>query len=175
MRQDSKSFTLLERKPRHQNPLPGFTHIKEVIDKLFAASALPINFDDIRIWEAWDGVVGKKIAKHARPSWIKKGVLLVKVTDSVWIQELEFMTETIKERLNAKLQREAIKKIRFRVGIPQDRKQSYKKRSKQENDQDLSQEKQREMEEILARIKDRELRSSVRNIMIAAAKKGNVR
>jgi len=44
--------------------------------------------------------------------------LLVMVTDSIWLQELEFKTEDIKERLNGKLQRKAIKKIRFRVGRP---------------------------------------------------------
>lgn len=95
----------------------SFFHIKEVIDNI--SSTIPINFDDIRIWKIWDSVVGKKIAKHARPSQIKKGLLLVKVTDSVWLQELEFMAETIRKRLNSKLQREAIKKIRFRVGTPQ--------------------------------------------------------
>lgn len=148
-----------------------FTHIKEVIDNVFTTSAIPIDVDDIRIWKLWDGVVGKKIAKHARPSWIKKGVLLVKVTDSVWLQELEFKAETIKERLNSKLQREAIKKIRFRVGTYKDSKQINKKRAKQENDQDFTLEKQREMEEILARIRDKDLRSSLRQIMIARTKK----
>ena len=163
-----------------------FTHIKEVIDNIFTTSAIPIDVDDIRIWKLWDGVVGKKIAEHAipsfhvrgkkaRPSWIKKGVLMVKVTDNVWLQELEFKAETIKERLNSKLQREAIKKIRFRVGTPQDRKQINKKRSKQEDDQGLTPEKQREMDEILARIKDKEIRESLRQIMTIAAKKGNVR
>jgi predicted nucleic acid-binding Zn ribbon protein len=119
MRQDKKSST----------------HIKDVIDNIFKSSALHINLDDIRIWKVWDDVVGKKIASHARPSWIKKGVLMVKVTDSVWLQELEFMTQMIKTRLNSKLQREAIKKIRFRVGRPQDSRQKDRRRYRQEDDQ----------------------------------------
>jgi len=134
MEQKKKSFTPLKRKPYnlsrgkknnnfvqrlsdHGKP-PGCTPIKEVIDTIFATSALPINFDDMRIWKLWDGVVGKKVAEHARPFSIKKGILLVKVTDSIWLQELEFKTEGIKEKLNSQLQRKAVKKIRFRVGIP---------------------------------------------------------
>ena len=134
MEKKKKSTTDLKRRPRnvlrgkknnnfvqrlsdHGNPT-GFTPIKEVIDTIFATSALPINFDDMRIWKLWDGVVGKKIAEHARPFSIKKGILLVKVTDSIWLQELEFKTEGIKEKLNSKLQRKAVKKIRFRVGTP---------------------------------------------------------
>lgn len=124
MRQGTKSFPLLQRKPRHlrpglharRNSPTGFTHIKEVVDNIFTTSPLKMNLDDVRIWKLWDGVVGKRIAEHARPSWIKKGVLMVKVTDSVWLQDLEFMAEMIREKLNSRLQREAIRKIRFKVG-----------------------------------------------------------
>ena len=112
-----KNNSFMRRLSDHGKP-PGFASIKEVIDTIFTTSALPINFDDMRIWKLWDAVVGKKIAEHARPFSIKKGILLVMVTDSIWLQELEFKTEGIKERLNNKLQRRAIKKIRFRVGIP---------------------------------------------------------
>jgi hypothetical protein len=112
-----KNNNFVQRLSTHGNPT-GCTPIKEVIDTIFTTSALPINFDDMRIWKLWDGVVGKKIAEHARPFSIKKGILLVMVTDSIWLQELEFKTEGIKERLNSKLQRKAIKKIRFRVGMP---------------------------------------------------------
>ena len=174
MKRDKKSFTLLEKKSRRQNPRTGFTPIKEVIDDILGTSALPIDFDGLRIWKIWDGVVDKTIAKHARPSRIKKGVLMVKVTDSVWVQELEFKAETIKESLNRKLQREAIKKIRFRVGTPQDSKQINNKKSQQEHIQDVTPERQRKMEEIIAQIKDKEIRESLRQ-MILAAKKGNAR
>ena len=112
-----KNNNFVQRLSDHVNPT-GSTHIKEVIDTIFTTSALPINFDDMRIWKLWDGVVGKKIAEHARPFSIKKGILLVMVTDSIWLQELEFKTEGIKEKLNSKLQRKAVKKIRFRVGTP---------------------------------------------------------
>ena len=112
-----KNNHFLKRLSDQRNPTES-TPIKEVIDTIFTTSALPINFNDMRIWKLWDGVVGKKIAKHARPFSIKKGVLLVKVTDSIWLQELEFKTEEIKEKLNNMLQSKVVKKIRFRVGAP---------------------------------------------------------
>jgi hypothetical protein len=145
MRQGAKSFTLSERKPRHlprgeksnefpwglnprRNSPTGFTHIKDVMDTIFTTSPLKMNLDDVRIWQLWDGVVGKRIAQHARPSSIRKGVLMVKVTDSVWLQDLEFMAEMIREKLNSRLQREAIRKIRFKVGeSTSDRKTTLRK------------------------------------------------
>jgi hypothetical protein len=153
----------------------SFTHIKDVIDNLFTRSALPINLGDARIWKIWDRVVGKEVAEHARPSTINKGILLVKVTDSVWVQELEFMAEAIKHKLNSRLQTDTVRKIRFKVGTPQGTKQIRKGRSKQEIGHRLTAEEQKEMGEILARVKDKELRSSLRRFMKVAAKKDNVR
>jgi len=149
----------------------SFTPLKEVIDDIFASSALSLNLDDVKIWEVWDGVVGKKVAKHARPSQINKGVLIVKVSDSVWLQELEFMAETIREGLNNTLQRTAVKKIRFKVGVPQETKQVRKGEAEQMSDRTLAPEKEIEMNKMLSRVKDKELRSSLRQFMKVAAKK----
>jgi len=94
----------------------SLTPLKDVIASIFGDSKLPFNPDDAWIWKVWDEVVGDPIADHARPSWIKDGRLRVKVSDPIWLQELEFVEETIKERLNTKLGRKAVKKIEFRIG-----------------------------------------------------------
>ena len=99
-----------------QNSQKGFTHIKDIINNIIVTSALPIDVNDMRIWDIWDSVVGEKISKHAQPSTIKNGVLTVKVTDSVWMQDLKFEAEGIKERLNCELKGEAVRKIKFKVG-----------------------------------------------------------
>ena len=100
------------RKKRHGE----LTHIREVVDAIFAAPNYPMDLEDIKLWRLWDGIVGKQVADHARPSSIKKGTLVVKVSDSVWLQELEFRAYEIRERVNQALQKEAIKRIRFKVG-----------------------------------------------------------
>lgn len=105
-----------EARQLNKNRHGDLTHIREVVDAIFGAQAYPIDFDDMKIWKLWDSAVGKSVAEHARPSSIKKGVLVVKVSDSVWLQELEFRAHEIKERINHALQREAIRKIRFKVG-----------------------------------------------------------
>ena len=92
------------------------TPLKEIITGLLGKAELPFNPDDARIWEIWDDVVGPAIAGNAQPAWIKEGRLRVRVSDSIWRQELEFSRETIKEKLNGKLGRSAVKKIEFRLG-----------------------------------------------------------
>ena len=92
------------------------TPLKDVISSIFGDSKLAFNPDDAWIWKVWDEVVGDTIANHARPSWIKDGRLRLKVSDPIWLQELEFVEETIREKLNAQLGRKAVKKIEFRIG-----------------------------------------------------------
>jgi len=92
------------------------TSLKDVISDLFNSSSLPFNPDDARIWKVWDEVVGPGIAGNARPSWIKDRRLRVTVTDPIWLQELNFVEEDIREKLNRGLGRKAVEKIDFRVG-----------------------------------------------------------
>ena len=49
----------------------------------------------------WKDVVGADIAARTRPECLKNGVLVVRVTDSAWAQELSFQKQIILERLKA--------------------------------------------------------------------------
>ena len=98
----------------------GMISLKDVISAIFRDSSLPFNPDDGRIWKVWNEVVGDPIARHARPAWIKDSRLRVNVTGPIWLQELEFERETIRERLNKRLGRKAVEKIEFRLGTSQD-------------------------------------------------------
>lgn len=92
-----------------------FTSIKDIISTLLKDPSLPFNPADARIWEVWDEAVGPGIAGHARPSWIRKGLLRVEVSDPIWLQELEFLSDDIRERLNERLGGKRIKKLEFRL------------------------------------------------------------
>ena len=94
----------------------NLTSLKDIIANILGGSDLPFNPDDARIWKVWDEVVGIAIATNAQPSWIKNGKLRVKVSDPIWLQELKYVEEGIKEKLNGKLGRKAVEKIEFRLG-----------------------------------------------------------
>jgi hypothetical protein len=53
---------------------------------------------------------------NAQPEKIRNGTLFVKVSSSVWMQQLQFMKEMIAEKLNHRLNREVVKNIFFVVG-----------------------------------------------------------
>lgn len=64
----------------------------------------------------WPKAVGKQITEQTQPDSLRNGVLFVKTTSSVWVQQLHFMKEEIRHRINKLAGKEAIKEIRFTVG-----------------------------------------------------------
>lgn len=92
------------------------TPLKDILDGLLSGTKLPFNPADSEIWDIWDEVVGSTISEHAQPSNIKNKKLKVNVAEPIWLQELEFVAETIKEKINKKLGRNAVDKIIFRIG-----------------------------------------------------------
>ncbi len=61
----------------------------------------------------WDNTMGKKISKVAVPVKNKKGVLFVKVEDSIWRFELARNKDEIIKKLNDHFQKNTIKDIVF--------------------------------------------------------------
>lgn len=69
-----------------------------------------------RVWTFWDEEVGEAIAARAEPAGFRAGVLSVRVNSAAWTQELQFMKDTIRERLNARLGQKLIRDIYFVSG-----------------------------------------------------------
>jgi len=66
-----------------------------------------------RLFEFWGEAVGSEVAAHARPQVIRGSVLHVEVTDSVWMQQLQFQKGLLLEALNQRLGEEGLADIRF--------------------------------------------------------------
>ncbi len=69
-----------------------------------------------RVWTFWDEEVGDSVAKHAQPDGFRAGVLSVRVDNSTWMQELQFMKESLRSRLNKRLDEPMIQDIYFVSG-----------------------------------------------------------
>lgn len=89
-----------------------------LIGRVTTRYGLNIKLKRKRIWEVWERVVGPDVARNAWPGSFWQGdILLVVVTNSVWMQQLSFQKSDILARLNGFLPEGAIlKDIRFRLG-----------------------------------------------------------
>jgi hypothetical protein len=68
------------------------------------------------IWTFWDDEVGDGIARRAQPARFRNGILFVTVATHSWMQELQYMKEEIRTRLNARLEANLVRDIFFVVG-----------------------------------------------------------
>jgi predicted nucleic acid-binding Zn ribbon protein len=64
------------------------------------------------VQRAWPGVVGPSIAEQASPTAERAGVVTISCAAAVWAQELDLMGPQIVSRLNAKLGRGAVQRLR---------------------------------------------------------------
>ena len=69
-----------------------------------------------RLWTFWDEEVGPAVAARAEPAAFRDGVLSVRVAGAAWMQELQFMKEELRQRLNQRLGGEPIRDIYFVSG-----------------------------------------------------------
>lgn len=72
-----------------------------------------------RLFDFWPEAVGRDVAAHARPKVIRKQVLHVEVTDSVWMQQLHLQKGCLLEALNRRLGEEGLVDIRFVLAFGQ--------------------------------------------------------
>ncbi|GAB4338487.1 MAG: hypothetical protein Kow0037_22550 [Calditrichia bacterium] len=61
----------------------------------------------------WDSAVGKQIAAQTEPKKIVNGTLFVKVSNTIWRNELTFMKPDIIGKLNHKIGKNVVKDIKF--------------------------------------------------------------
>jgi predicted nucleic acid-binding Zn ribbon protein len=67
------------------------------------------------IFDRWHEVVGDHMAKRCLPVAVKKGVLVVHVADSVWMQELQMQKMEILERIREMLGMEDVVDVRWTI------------------------------------------------------------
>jgi hypothetical protein len=88
----------------------------EVLATLLPHLPIAARLQEYRIWEVWETAVGEALARKARPSKIHNGKLFVTVSNSVYLQELQFQKLRLKEAVNRQLGTPVVKDIFFFPG-----------------------------------------------------------
>ena len=88
-------------------------HIGGTLKKLIKKEGLENEINQQKAIDLWGEVVGQKIRENTEPVEVQFGVMIIKVKNSVWKQELQFQKENIIKSLNKKLIKTTIKDLRF--------------------------------------------------------------
>lgn len=93
----------------HRHGLP--TRLGDVLRAALARLPMGTSLGDYELWTHWDAVVGPTLARHAQPLRLRRGILSVEVDSAEWMQELQFLKQELRERLNARLGRPVVRDI----------------------------------------------------------------
>jgi len=90
--------------------------VSQLLTGEFGGSVFGNRLKELVIWQHWSKAVGASIAAHTRPLRIYGGQLTVLVSSATWMQQLNFMKEELRNKLNHTLGDEQVKSISFKTG-----------------------------------------------------------
>ncbi len=97
---------------RYKNP----PSLGEILRPYFKRSGLIRKIQEQKILDAWERAVGEAIADQTQPIGVKNRVLQVKVTSSVWMQQLQFFKGLILQKLREEIGDHLLQDLRFLIG-----------------------------------------------------------
>lgn len=103
----------MQRKPKKNKE---FEHIATILPKVLTTYRQHQDSAVVEVWNFWNQAVGGIIAEHAQPAAFKGSLLLVHVSNSTWIHQLQFLKQGIIAKINAALGETRIKDIKFKIG-----------------------------------------------------------
>ena len=141
----------------HHKPLS----LGEVLEGFLRRSGLRRRIQEQKILDLWEGVVGQAVAERTEPIRVQNRVLQVKVDNSVWMQQLQFMKSLILKKFQEQSGDNFLQDLRFFVGELnhlQEGKNEKTKRGRESSDETIKEEKRRWIEKEVAGVRDPEMR-----------------
>lgn len=83
---------------------------------------------EYRVWRVWNEAVGEILASRTEPLKIENGRLILRVVDSAWMQELQFLKGEIQRKVNGALGAKVVKNIFLVQGEITPRRKATEKR-----------------------------------------------
>lgn len=104
----------------------------EVLHKLLEGNSTAMSDQFLRwkLWLSWKEIVGDTVAQNAEPVSYHHGILWLWVKNSVWMHQMSFMIEPIKNSINQKFKEGFVKEVRLtldRKKLPSGENTEFKK------------------------------------------------
>jgi predicted nucleic acid-binding Zn ribbon protein len=143
--------------------------LHSILEQTLKGLELDVPLKIYSIWGAWKEIVGEPIALQTQPHAIRNRILLVEVSHSTWMQQLQFLKPILLGKINRFLGESLIEDIRFKVGKIPPAVTPVPKR-KEEREEGLDRKTIDRIERLLEKITDEEVKKGFRNLLIKSAK-----
>lgn len=93
-----------------------FEHIGSILTDVLKTYRKDADGELVQVWQVWDEVVGEVIAQNARPAAFKGKILIVHVSSSTWVHQLQFLKKDMIAKLNNAFGKTLIDDLKFKIG-----------------------------------------------------------
>ncbi len=99
--------------------------IGQLIDELVKSRKWEKNFALEKLRQDWEKIVGRNIAKHTMPKFIKAKRLFIEVDSPIWSTQLNYSKNQVMDTINGYYKEKMVKEIFFNIkrGESKDNKQ----------------------------------------------------
>ena len=91
-------------------------HIGNILPDVIRTCRMASDSTMTGVWDIWDRAAGETIAQNAQPAAFKGKILLVHVSSSVWLHQLQFVKQDLIEKVNDACGRRLVEEIKFKIG-----------------------------------------------------------
>ena len=93
-----------------------FEHIGSILTDVLKTYRKDADEELVKVWQVWDEIVGEVIAQNAKPAAFKGKILIVHVSSSTWIHQLQFLKGEMIVKLNNAFAKALIDDLKFKIG-----------------------------------------------------------
>lgn len=97
--------------------MTGADSISHIIENYVADKKLSSKLNSCRIFNYWEEIVGKEIAKNTKPKKLKDKVLYISTVNPIWASELNLMSQDIISKINGYLKEDMVNTLRVKPDL----------------------------------------------------------
>ncbi len=144
----------------------------DILPETLRKKSLYIPVKDRALVDTWNRAVGPQIAAKAQPDRLKDDILYVRVANSVWLHELQFMKQEILAKLNAIPGAGRVAQMRFFIGTVEATSSRPVGAESPLDPRDLKSDEKEFIEETLTGVSDPELKDILQRTMARSILRG---
>ncbi|MCP3951177.1 MAG: DUF721 domain-containing protein [Desulfobacterales bacterium] len=103
----------MDEKPKKSSPT---LHIGTILPDVIRTCRRENDTAMTTVWDIWVHAVGPTLAENTQPAAFKGRLLLVHVSSSVWLHQLQFMKPELIEKVNAACGGKLVEDMTFKIG-----------------------------------------------------------
>ena len=101
---------------KKRRPNDSFTPIGQVLASILDQCRSDSAGGILHLMDVWEKAVGLPISENAKPFAVKGSLLLVHVSSSAWMHQLQFLKSELLDKINHRLNNERVEDIKFKIG-----------------------------------------------------------